>query len=769
MARRRMKGRNRPVKKFTLKMKYKLFLLFGILILCLCALAVRIGYIDYTKGSDYRRIVLAQQAYDSTTIPFQRGSILDTNGTILATSLAVYNVVVDSYLVNYDYDSDKAEDKKKDYVNATLDAIDACFSDYYVDVKVDGETVPMDRAYLANFITNNPTNRYLVIAKQLTYEQISAFNDLAAENDAVVGVWFEKEYKRYYPFSNLASTILGFVSDGDVGTTGLENYYNDTLNGTNGREYGYMSDSSVEQTIVAAQDGNSLVLSLDANIQNIVETKILEFNEELTDNYREGDGSYNTAVLIMDPNTGEILAMADYPSYDCNNPRDISGLYSEEEREEMSDADVLETLNHLWQNYCVTSTYEPGSVQKALTISCGFETGTLTEDMTFLCDGSEQISGYTIHCVSRYGHGLETVRSALMDSCNDSLMQMSYLIGIDNFAMYQSIFNFGKKTGIDLPGEATAANLIYTADNMTAIDLATNAFGQNFNCTMIQMASAYASIINGGTYYQPHLVRKITDADGNTVETIGATVLKETISQSTSDILRDYLGSVVSEGTGSYAKVDGYSMGGKTGTAEKSENGTKSDVDYVVSFLGFVPLDNPQLLIYAVVDSPNVEDQAHSSYAQHLVREILKEVLPYLNIFPDEELTGANAQYDIVGNYAEVGTSDTADTNTSDTTDTSDTGDVGEGGNETGETSDTTDNSDATTNDTTSDTGGVSDTPADTTSDSGGTSDTVETTDSDVTTSDTISDTGGVSDAVQDDVDSDNADDAAVVEDGQTT
>jgi stage V sporulation protein D (sporulation-specific penicillin-binding protein) len=492
-------------------------------------------------------------------------------------------------------------------------------------------------------------------------------------------VWFEKEYQRYYPLSTVASSVVGFVSSGNVGTTGLENYYDDILNGVNGREYGYLnSDSDFEKTVVDAQDGNNLVISLDANIQSIVEEKISEFNQAYANNSRDGDGSLSTAVLIMNPNNGEILAMADYPSFDLNAPRDLSSLYSEEELETMSDNDTLDILNSLWQNYCITSTYEPGSVQKPFSVACGLETGTLNTGMTFYCDGYENIADYTIHCVNRSGHGLETLEGALMDSCNDSLMQMSYLIGAENFLEYQSIFGFGQKTGIDLPGEANTANLVYSLDTITKLDLATNSFGQNYNCTMIEMASAFSSLINGGSYYQPHVLTKTTDSDGNTITKVEPAVVKQTVSESTSAILKQYLKSVVDEGSGKTAKVDGYSMGGKTGTAQKYDDEThkRKTGAYLVSFMGFVPYDDPQLVIYCIVDEPNVDDEAHSSYAQNIVREILKEVLPYMNIYPDEELTGVNADLTISGSDGLVAPSTTTTTTTTTTEEEQESGDV---------------------------------------------------------------------------------------------
>jgi stage V sporulation protein D (sporulation-specific penicillin-binding protein) len=241
---------------------------------------------------------------------------------------------------------------------------------------------------------------------------------------------------------------------------------------------------------------------------------------------------------------------------------------------------------------------------------------------------------------------METVEDALKNSCNDALMQMSYAIGKTNFTTYQQIFGFGQKTNIDLPGETRTDSLIYTEDTMTAIDLATNSFGQNFNTSMIQLASAFCSIVNGGTLYQPRVVKKITDENGNTVETKSSTVLRETISEQTSKTLKEYMYNVVSSGTGATAKVDGYSMGGKTGTAQKAG---RDGVNYLLSFIGYAPQDDPQLVIYCVVDEPNVAEQWHSTFAQNIVREILEEILPYMNIYRDEETTGLHAGWDIKG------------------------------------------------------------------------------------------------------------------------
>jgi len=623
----------KPVLKLSRGMRKKLIVLFSVLVVCLCALVGRLMYINYTSGEKYQKKVLALQSYDSVTIPYQRGDIVDRTGTVLATSVAVYNVILDCSILT----DDEAN------IEPTLDALTDCFEE-------------LDRDTLEEYVKKRPDSKYIILLKKLPYEQIESFVELQEEldengklaNPNIKGVWFEKEYQRSYPFNSLASSVIGFVSSGNVGTIGLENYYNDTLNGTNGREYGYLnSDSDFEKTVIAPEDGNTLVTTIDANIQSIVEEKILEFNETYTDNHTTGDGSVNTAVIIMNPNTGEVLAMADYPSFDLNNPRDLTGLMTEEEQEVATDEEIYEALNGLWMNYCVTETFEPGSVQKPFTIAGGLENGTLNTNMSFVCDGHETISGSKISCVNTYGHGVETIEKSLMDSCNDALMQMATgYIGVEDFTEYQSVFGFGQKTGVDLPGEANTSSLVYTAENMTMIDLATNSFGQNYNSTMIQVASAFSSLINGGIYYQPHMVSKILDAEGGTVSVIEPTVLKHTVSESTSQILKDYLYNTVTSGTASTAKVDGYSLGGKTGTAEKLP---RNNGKYLVSFIGFAPYENPELVIYCVVDEPNSADQAHSYYAQNIVREILEEVLPYMNIYQDEELTGKNANLGITG------------------------------------------------------------------------------------------------------------------------
>ena len=611
-------------KRINRKTSVKTLIVFFAVVFVLGGLMLRLMYIEYTQGDKYQKIVLANRYYDSVTIPYRRGDIIDSKGIVLATSVDVYNVVLDCSVLT----------SEKEFLEPTMRALMESFPEGISETEV------------REYIKDNPDSKYRVLLKQIPYEQVQAFT--SRQNDAdsktakyIKGIWFEKEYIRNYPFKSLASSVVGFTVAGNEGMTGLENYYNKTLNGSNGREYGYLnSDNAVERTIKEATNGNNIVMTIDSNIQSVVEAKILEFAKAYANEAHPGPGAENIGVIIEDPNTGRILAMADYPSYDLTNPRSLKKYYSSEEIKKMSDEEQLDALNMLWRNYCISDAIEPGSTQKPLTIAAGLDSGVLKGNETFECDGFEKFSDdTTIRCVVRSGHGTETLQKALMDSCNDTLMQVVRRMGKEIFCQYQSIYGMGLRTNIDLPGEARTDSLVRKAEETSVIDLATESFGQNFNCTMIQMVSAFSSLINGGNYYQPYVVSKITDESGNTLEEVKPKLLKQTVSKETSEKLKEYLYAVVSEGTGGTAKVPGYSMGGKTGTGEKMPRENK---DYLVSFIGYLPQENPQMVIYTVIDTPNQsregEKQAHSVFAQNLAREILEEILPYMNIYKDEKV-----------------------------------------------------------------------------------------------------------------------------------
>ena len=603
-------------------MKKKLVMLFGMVLLALVVLTLRITYINATSGTKYKKQVLsqAQQKYTSQVLPAKRGDIYDRNGNILATSNKVYNVILDCKTTNSD----------TDYVEPTIKALNEVFG-------LDEEEI---RSLLSDTRTNE--SQYQVVMKQATMDKKKEFEDYqsagvdsgltkaqAAERANVKGVWFEEDYLRSYPFNETACDTIGFTLDRDVADVGLEGYYNSTLTGVDGRQYGYINnDSDVEQTIIAATNGKSVQTSIDIGAQQIVEKYVNGFKEAM--------GAKNIGVIVENPSTGEIIAMDGGDRYDLNNPRDLSNVYSEEEIKAMNDVETVEALNGMWSNFTVTDAYEPGSVVKPIVMAAALEKGAIQESDTFVCDGAQVFGDTTIKCaVWPDAHGTQTLGEVIANSCNDAMMQIGAKMGAIQFIKSQSLFNFGTRTGIDLPNEG--AGIIHTKDTMGETELACSAFGQGFTCTMIQEINAMSSVINGGYYYQPHLVTKILDSSGSTVKTVTPTLLKQTISSAISADIRSYMALSVQQGTSRHSKVQGYSSGGKTGTAEKYPRGNGK---YLVSFIGFAPVDDPAVVIYVVVDEPNVDDQANSTYPQYIAQGILSELLPYLNVKPDESEDG---------------------------------------------------------------------------------------------------------------------------------
>ncbi len=640
MARRNSRRNKRRVNKNVNKVKsLKLAVMMIIILLAFAGLGTRLYVIAYDSHNVYQKKILSQQRYDSSTLPFKRGTITDANGTILAVSEKVYNVILDCKLM--------LDDKKNE--EPTLTALSECFG--------------LNLTELKQYVKENPSSQYRVLKKRITYDEMSPFLDRKNEHNKkasqkgnekmgnISGVWFEPEYIRRYPNGTLACDVIGFTGTDNNGTYGLEEYYNDILNGTNGREYGYLNDDSVlERTTVPAVDGNSLVSTIDANIQAICEKYIKEFNDEHKDEAREGLGSFDTAVIIQNCNNGDILAMASYPDFDLNNPKDLSAYYTQDQISQMeSDETYYDTLNQLWRNFCISDTYEPGSTAKALTLATGIETGKIVGNESYQCGGVLEIADQRIRCNVRGGHGTLDVSGSLEQSCNVAFMKMGEAIGVKNLVQFQQIFNIGLKTNIDLAGEARTAGLVFNESSMGPTELATSSFGQGYNVTMIEMITAFSSVINGGYYYEPHMVSKITNSNGDTIKNIEPRVLKQTISSSTSAQMRQYLYASVAEGTGKSARPAGYAIGGKTGTAEKVPRDHKH---YVVSFIGFAPADDPQIAIYCVINEPNVADQAHATYATGIVKKILTEVLPYLHITRTEEMTIAEQEEidNILGN-----------------------------------------------------------------------------------------------------------------------
>ena len=689
------------VKTFTPKMRKKLRVLFIIILAAFVGLGIRLYLIARNNGEEYARVVLSQQEYDSKIIPYRRGDIYDRNGMILAASNKVYNVILDCSILM----------GKDEYLEPTLSALHSVFG--------------LDIGEIRSYIASNPSSKYKILAKRVSYEEMLAFQDLKAESEdgsLIKGVWFEDEYVRQYPNSTLGCDIIGFTSGDNIGNFGLEQYYNSTLSGTNGREYGYLNeDSDLERTVIPAVDGYSIYSTIDINIQSTVEKYLAEFNEEYKNKVNIANGAENLACIIMEVDTGNILAMAQYPVYDLNDPRntdaligsrqvDIDGkkttgkpieistllnagnelvdpdavddteqasqdgaeegaadsgtsdtasattlttadgepllitesLYVTEDSLRLMDDDTLyQNLNSLWKNYCINATYEPGSVSKPFTVAAALDSGSITGNEYYNCEGVLKVGDHEIKCHNTYGDGYLSVAEAIERSCNVALMHISFACGKETFLKYQHAFGFGLKTNIDLAGESRTASLVYTPSTMRQTDLATNSFGQGFNCTMIQMITGFCSLINGGNYYEPHMVSRVVTSDGSTIQNIEPRVLKQTISPSVSNTIISYCNQVVTGeyGTGKTARPAGYMIGGKTGTAETLPRGNG---EYVVSFMGYAPADDPEIAIYVVVDRPNVGTwgaQADAKYATRIVRNILTDVLPYLHIYMTEPLS----------------------------------------------------------------------------------------------------------------------------------
>ena len=612
----------KKVRKISKYVYNKLVFIFSMIVLALFFLSVKIYDIQINNSVNYSQKVLSQQRYDSRDIPFRRGEILDRNGNLLATSNKVYNLIIDPSQINTD---------ATNYMEPTLDALNEIFS--------------YDKEELRKLITEKADSRYIRYAKGLSYEQKTIFEEkkqqVKKDNQAnkskqrITGVWFEEAYSRVYPNNKLACNVIGFSSAEDtVGIGGIEQYYNDKLTGNNGREYGYLNDdSNLERVIKSPTNGYSLVSTIDVNIQQMVEKHIQEWEAEM--------GSKITACIIMDPNNGEILAMASSRDFDLNNPRDLSKYYNNFEITNMSEEAKTDALNNIWLNFAISSTYEPGSPSKIFTVATAMEEGIIDGHESYYCDGYQVVGQRKIHCANKNGHGTLTVEEAIIQSCNDAMMQIVFATGKDKFSKFQQLFGFGKKTGIDLPGEADTSKLIHTSETMRADDLATNSFGQNYNCTMIEMVSAFASVINGGMYYKPHVVKEVRTLQGEVIDTIEPLLVRETVSPSTTEFLNNAMFKTVEKGTGFPAKVEGYDVGGKTGTSEKYPRGSGK---YILSFIGFAPIEHPEVLCYVVVDEPNTEDQAHSYFASRLFKSIMTDVLPYMNVYTSDEVKAEREQ-----------------------------------------------------------------------------------------------------------------------------
>lgn len=592
---RRRRRRGKP-KRFSRKMCITVFLVFCVCLFTFGVLLFKIYRINSKDGDRYRKEALSQQSYTNTVLNYQRGDVKDRNNTTLAVSVRKYDLVLEPRTLGKD-------EKKK---QATVDAI--------------AKTFGVASSVVEEVIQKKPNSMYEHIdgLKELPAKKVDKFKK-QIKKERLEGVWFEEVYKRNYPLKTVGASIIGFMNSNNQGTYGVEEQYNSVLNGTTGREYGYFdSNMNLQRTIKEAKDGNSVVLTIDANVQKIIEDEIADFQ-------KNGTGAKTIAMMVMNPKNGEILAMASNSTFDLNDPQNLASMYSEQKIAAMTDKEKNENLLSMWSNFCVGSAYEPGSTFKPFTIAAALDENIISGKSTFQCNGVKKVADREIHCSNRNGHGMLDLRHALMKSCNAALMDIGLGLGRNKFSKYNKLYGFGQRTGVDLPGETSG--LIHTKEELNPVELATSSFGQTQTVTMVQMLSGFSSLINGGNYYQPHLVKEIQNSNGDVVKTIDPVVVKRTTSEDTSSKLRSYLKSTVEEGTAAPAQVKGYSIGGKTGTAEKRPVSAKK---YLVSFIGCEPAEDPEVAYYVIIDEPHVKDQAHSTYATEFSSKVMKRVLPFL-------------------------------------------------------------------------------------------------------------------------------------------
>ena len=620
-------------------MQRLVFVVCPVMLVVLVYVVVNLFNWSVVRGEEMEGRAARQQLSDST-IKATRGTIYDTNMNVLAQSATAWNVIIDPATIDEEFDKQIASAQENEQPVPSKESLQQQMaSDLAGALGLNVEDVLEQMSY-----TNR---RYRKIADRADRSAINALLEVLDEKD-YVGVSTEVSTKRYYPYSTLASSVIGFCNSEDTGIYGLEAQYDDILSGTDGRiitAQDALQDAlptTYERTYDAV-DGYSIVTTIDTVIQQYIESAL----QSAVDQYQPEGGA---AIIVMDTNTGGILGLASYPNYDLNDPYTILDSYTLQqidllETEEEKSAARAEARETQWQNKTITDTYEPGSVFKIVPASAALEEGTATVNSTYYCNGVVEFkdgSGtLSIHCHNRSGHGQESFIQAVVNSCNPAFMEIGQGLGQDRFFEYYQAYGLTEKTGIDLPAERVG---VYYDETMSNISLASCSFGQSNTVTPLQMLTAAVAGINGGYLLTPRVVDRVIDQDGNTVEEFGTEVKREVISEETSAIMRDGLEQVVSANGGTNASVAGYRIGGKSGTAQILTNIVEEGEEemYVFSYFVFAPADDPQVAALMLIDSPT---QGDTSYANTVVgplaSTVMSDILPYLDIgttYTDEEL-----------------------------------------------------------------------------------------------------------------------------------
>lgn len=611
-----------------LRMRTTMLILL-ILVIGFGAVSVRIGYLTLVQGTYLQEKAVEQQLVD-TTVNSKRGTIYDAKGKVLAQSASVWKVVLaPAYL--------KTEEQRIYVAQNLAKILDLKYDDVYKKTKQKTYYVVLKRK-----IESDEREKILSLCDALN-EKFDGLSNVITLFD---------DYRRYYPYNDLASSVIGFTGSDDQGLEGVEFKYDDYLTGTPGRIITARNANQTDMPFqyeqnVAAKDGNNITLTIDETVQSIAEKYM---KKGITDNEVVNRG----VCIIMNVNTGAIIAMVTVDGYDLNKPYDLSDADLAAIRalpEKKRAAAESAALGAMWRNKAVADTYYPGSVFKMCTASMALNEGVVNENSSFNCSGSVTIYDHTIHCHFHAGHGTQNLFQAIYNSCNPAFIDIGARVGADKFYKYYEAFGFSEPTGIDLPGESD--DLFFNEDgSMSQTDLAVASFGQNFSITPIQMVTACSAIANGGKVLQPYVVQKITDSDGNVVKNTETTVKRQVISSAVSKKMCKFLEDNTTKGGVNNGYISGYRVGGKTGTSEKIGQSQSGYKDYIASFCGFAPADKPEVACLVFYDTPRGASYYGSQVSAPVFVNIMSEVLPYLEV--QAEYDSGEKQYvdTITGSYS---------------------------------------------------------------------------------------------------------------------
>ena len=603
----------------------KMLVLALVFIVVFTILLGRVAWIQFIDGAWLKEKEYSQST-SSTLISAKRGTIYDSTGKALAVSVEVDTVSVNPELIKAKgkdgkSDEEATEELKRNMANAFAEIFELNSEDVYKKL--------------------TSTNSVETIASKVETDKVDKLKTWLEENDVNSGVNIDEDVKRYYPYDNLASNLIGFCGSNNQGLDGIELSYDDVLRGTSGKlttaiDVTRDAIPDKNEEYIAPENGSNIYLTIDSNIQTIVEKYLKQAVEE--NECKDGGNA-----IIMDPSNGDILAMATYPDYNLNDPYTPNSSISEG-WDTLSGQEQTNRLYSMWRNRAVLDTYEPGSTFKVITAAIGLEENVVETDTSedFFCPGYEIVADRRINCTSLSGHGKQTLRNALENSCNPALMQLGQRIGVDKFYNYLEAFGLFDNTGIDLPSEGTSS--FWSKESVGPVELATMSFGQRFTITPMQLVTAISSIANDGKIVTPHVVKQIENPDTGTVTNVETKEVRQVISTETANKMKDMMKSVVEEGGGKYAQVKGYTIGGKTGTSEPDPNHPENG--YVASFVAIAPVDNTELVALLTLYNPQGSNYYGGSIAAPVVSQILSEILPYLDI-PSNESNSENTEQTI--------------------------------------------------------------------------------------------------------------------------